>query len=193
MRPGRLAFPLLVAVLAAACGISAGAPETLPGGVVTPAVPPSPAEVAATGPAGSLQSVRIFLVTGTQLIDVPRSAPAPGLKATLQLLLEGPTAAEIAAGIRSAIAPGTLVRSARVGAESAVVDLSRTFVDLGGEEQILAVAQMVLTVTAVPGVERVRFALDGEELEVPRPDGTLVPGPLTAGDYAALRVGTAAR
>jgi hypothetical protein len=192
MRPGGLAWALLVALLAASCGISAGAPETLPGGIVTPAVPPSPPEVAA-GPAGSLRSVRIFLVTGTQLIDVPRSAPAPGLEATLRLLLEGPTAAEIAAGIRSAIAPGTELRSARVEAGSAVVDLSRTFVDLGGEEQILAVAQMVLTVTAVPRVDRVRFALDGEELEVPRPDGTLVPGPLTAGDYAALRVGTGPR
>ena len=192
MKLGSLALPLLVALLAPGCGISAGAPETLPGGVVAPAVPPSAPEVPATGPPRTLRSVRIFLVSGPQLVDVLRSAPAPGLEATLRLLLEGPTAAEIAAGIRSAIAPGTELRSARVEAGSAVVDLSRTFVDLGGEEQILAVAQMVLTVTAVPGIDRVRFSLDGEALEVPRPDGTLVPGPLTAGDYAALRAGTAA-
>jgi hypothetical protein len=183
----------LVAVTAVACGVSAGAPETLPGGVVTPAVPPSPPEAAAPGPSASLRPVRIFLVTGSQLIDVPRSTSAPGLEGTLKVLLEGPTAAEIAAGIRSAIAPGTQLRSARLEAGGAVVDLSRTFVDLGGEEQILAVAQLVLTATAVPGVDRVRFALDGAELEVPGADGTLVRGPLTAGDYAPLRVGTAPR
>jgi spore germination protein GerM len=160
--------------------------------VVTPAVPPPP-EVAATGPSASLRPVRIFLVTGGQLIDVPRSTPAPGLEETLRLLLEGPTAAEISAGVRSAIAAGTELRSATLEAGSAVVDLSRAFLDLGGEEQILAVAQLVLTATAVPGVDRVRFALDGEDLEVPRADGTLVRGPLTAGDYAALRVGTGPR
>ena len=189
MRIARLA-PLLLAVIAMACGVSPGAPEVLPGGVVTPAVPPPP-DVAATGPAASLGSVRIFLITGTQLTDVPRSTPAPGLETALRLLLEGPTATEIAAGLRSAIAAGTELRSATMPEDgSAVVDLSKAFLDLGGEEQILAVAQLVLTVTAVPGVDRVRFAVDGEALEVPRADGTLVHGPLTAGDFATLRIGT---
>ncbi|MGH9036256.1 MAG: GerMN domain-containing protein [Acidimicrobiia bacterium] len=192
MRVARLALGLLAVVFALACGVSPGAPEILPGGVVTPAVPPPP-EVAATGPSASLRPARIFLVTGGQLIDVPRSMPAPGLEGTLRLLLEGPTAAEISAGVRSAIAAGTQLRSATLEAGIAVVDLSRAFLDLGGEEQILAVAQLVLTATAVAGVDSVRFALDGEDLEVPRADGTLVGGPLTAGDYAPLRAGAGPR
>jgi spore germination protein GerM len=145
------------------------------------------------GPPARLRPARIFLVTGGQLIDVPRAAPAPGLEGTLRLLLEGPTAAEISAGVRSAIAAGTQLRSATLEAGSAVVDLSRALLDLGGEEQILAVAQLVLTATAVPGVDSVRFAVDGEDLEVPGADGTLVGGPLTAGHYAALQVGTGPR
>jgi Spore germination protein len=192
LRVARPALGLVALAFALACGISPGAPEILPGGVVTPAVPPPP-EVADTGRSASLRPVRIFLVTGGQLIDVPRSTSEPGLEGTLRLLLEGPTAAEISAGVRSAIAAGTHLRSATLEAGSAVVDLSRAFLDLGGEEQILAVAQLVLTATAVPGVDSVRFALDGEDLEVPRADGTLVRAPLTAGDYAALRVGTGPR
>ncbi|MGH9042953.1 MAG: GerMN domain-containing protein [Acidimicrobiia bacterium] len=182
-----------LALVAGACGIDPGGPESLPGGVVAPAVAPSPRDAPGTGADAGARPVRIFLVAGSRLIDVPRTTPAPDLVGTLQVLLEGPTAEEISAGTRSAIAPGTRLRSARVEVGTAVIDLSRSFVDVGGEEQILAVAQLVLTATTVPGVERVRLALEGEALEVPRADGTLAPGPLTGADYASLRLERAPR
>lgn len=178
---------MVLAVLAAACGISAGGPpESLPGGVVTPALAP-PAATASSVPAADSQPAHIFLVSGTQIVDVPRTLPTPGLEPVLEVLLAGPTEAEVGAGIRSAITAGTRLRSTGVEDGIAVIDLTAEFVELAGEEQILAVAQLVLTATAVAGIDRVRFALDGEELEVPQADGTLAPGPLAAGDYASLR------
>jgi hypothetical protein len=188
-----VAAGLALALVGGACGLAPGGLEALPGGVVAPAVAPSARDGAESAPGGDSRPVRIFLVSGSQITEVRRVAPVPDLEVTLELLLDGPTAAEISAGIRSAIAPGTRLRSTRVKDRAAVVDLSRDFVSVGGEEQILAVAQFVLTATAVPGVERVRLALDGEELEVPRADGTLVRGPLTAADYASLRLGTGPR
>lgn len=185
-RPRALfAIGVLLTVLAAACGISESRPEVLPGGEIRPALSPE-AEAASGGPKAGTRPVSIFLVSGSQVVEVSRTTSEPRLEPALELLLQGPTSAELAAGIRSAIATGTELRSARVEAGTAVVDLTQEFVELGGEEQILAVAQLVLTATAVAGVERVRFALNGQDLEVPRADGTLARAPLTAHDYASL-------
>ena len=92
-----------------------------------------------------------------------------------------------AAGSRTAISPQTTLRSARLDGDTAVVDLSGALVEVGGQEQILAVAQIVLTATAVPGVGQVRFLLEGQAVEIPRADGTLTAETLRATDYQSLR------
>jgi spore germination protein GerM len=38
--------------------------------------------------------------------------------------------------------------------------------------------------TGIPGVDRVRFEVDGEPAEIPRGDGTLTNRPVGRGDYA---------
>jgi hypothetical protein len=86
----------------AGCGIpSDSRPEALPGGVVSPALG-SPATTATGSVAGR---VLVFLVRADRLVAVPRSASTPDLQPVLAVLLDGPTEAELAAGIRSAIAP----------------------------------------------------------------------------------------
>jgi len=60
-------------------------------------------------------------------------------------------------------------------------------VAIGGQEQILALAQVVLTATSVAGVADVRFTLEDQPVDIPRGDGTLSSGPLTTRDYASLR------
>lgn len=176
----------VLAVLAAAgCGIpSDQAPEALPGGVVSGALtsPDAPG-----GPQATPAQVSVFLVRAGAAVAVARQGTTADLGTAIRALLRGPTAEEVAAGLRTAITPGTRLRSAQVTDGTAVLDLTSAFVEVGGEEQILAVAQVVLTATARPGVERVSIALDGEVVEVPRADGTLAAGPLTAADYAALR------
>jgi hypothetical protein len=50
----------------------------------------------------------------------------------------------------------------------------------------LAVAQVVLTVTSVPGVDSVLVTRDGAPVELPLPGGALTSGPVTGRDYISL-------
>ena len=128
----------------------------------------------------------VFLVQAEHLVKVQRSGPPGDLSGVLNLLLDGPKQQEFAAGVRTAISPQTELRSARLEGDTAVVDLSTAFVEVGGEEQILAVAQIVLTGTAVPGVVQVRLLLEGQAVEIPRADGTLTSDTLRVADYEGL-------
>jgi spore germination protein GerM len=58
--------------------------------------------------------------------------------------------------------------------------------ELGGDEQLLAVAQLVCTLTARPGVGPVSFTLEGAPVDVPTGDGSLTSGPVSRDDYADL-------
>lgn len=186
--------PVLLALALAAvtaCGIPQDAePTTTPGGVVMPAVAPSnaaPADPADPSPAEP--NLAVFLVRADHLEKIVRGASEDDLTRTLSVLLAGPTEAELMAGLRTAIGPETELRSAHLEGDTAVVDLSAAFVEIGGQEQILAVAQIVLTATTVPGVGRVRFLLEGQAVEIPRADGTLTSESLGAADYEVLLAG----
>ena len=179
----------LAATLVAACGIPQDREPTItPGGVVLPAVAPSesPAPGGPVSPSSPYADVTLFLVRAEHLVKVGRRAPRADLIGALNRLLAGPREAEYAAGIRTAISPQTALRSARLEGDTAVIDLSAAFVEVGGTEQILAVAQIVLTATAVPGAARVRLLLEGQAVEVPRADGTLSSESLGAADYHRL-------
>jgi spore germination protein GerM len=66
------------------------------------------------------------------------------------------------------------------------IDLNRVFAAVGGEEEILAVAQIVLTATSIEGVDLVAFQLDGVPTDVPVASGALSVDPVGAADYSAL-------
>ncbi|MFC4588353.1 hypothetical protein [Sphaerisporangium corydalis] len=78
------ALALVVAVLAAGCGITPT--DVIDGG---------------TPPVGFRPSTRLYFVLGSRLQPVIRPFPWPSLKETLVLLLDGPTAAERGRGLRS--------------------------------------------------------------------------------------------
>jgi spore germination protein GerM len=83
----------------------------------------------------------------------------------------------------------TRLLSVRVQSGVATIDLSGDFAGIGGQEQILALAQLVYTATAAQGVLGVRLSLDSKAVEVPRGDGTLSQEPLGPADYAGLAPG----
>lgn len=171
---------------AAGCGIPRDdQPRITPGGVVMPAVAPSDSGPP-PGESTPKMEAAVFLVQAEHLVKVVRSARRADLTGALDLLLAGPTEAEFAAGIRTAISPETVLRSVRRDGDTAIVDVSAAFVEVGGQEQILAVAQIVLTATAVPGTAQVRFLLEGQPVEVPQADGTLTADSLGPADYAGL-------
>ncbi|HEX7166455.1 MAG TPA: GerMN domain-containing protein [Acidimicrobiales bacterium] len=93
---------------------------------------------------------------------------------------------DAAPALRTALADPLVVRDITVGAGVARVDLALSINELGGDDQLLAVAQIVCTLTARPGVGQVSFAVEGTPVEVPRGDGSLVSQPVSRDDYAAL-------
>jgi spore germination protein GerM len=127
----------------------------------------------------------VYFVVDGALVPVGRDVAPTDVDAALQALLEGPTTAEAALGVASAIPSGTTItRLARDG-ETLTVDLE-TDPGTAESDAPLAVGQLVLTVTTIPGVERVRFRVGGEPVQVPKGDGTLSSGAVSADDYQAL-------
>lgn len=130
----------------------------------------------------------VFLVGNDRLVPVGRPQQT-GVAAAVRLLIAGPRETEVAFGLRSAIPTGTNLLGAEVTDGVAVVDLSEAFTSVVGPEQILATAQLVFTVTAIPGVDAVELAIAGERVDVARGDGTLAAGAVRRADYATLAAG----
>ncbi len=139
---------------------------------------PSPVEV----------PVQIYLIgSNGHLSAVSRnvSVSPPDLATVLRALVAGPTDIESAAGLQSAVTTQTTVLGANIAGGTATVNLGGTFGQIVGPQEIEAVAQVVFTASALPGVTGVTFQLEGQAVEVPVPSGALVPVATTA-QFAAL-------
>jgi hypothetical protein len=180
---------LLAAVLLA-CGVPADseprrlAAKDVPFGLLeaAPSTPPPTAP-----PAAESVAVDVFFLAGDRLRAANRNVIAPPtVGKVVNVLLEGVREEEAAAGLRSAINPQTKLLLARLAEGVARVDLSRAFAQATIQDQIVSLAQVVFTATAVPGVAGVLFTLEGEPVEVPTPDGSLASGPLGRDEFALL-------
>lgn len=171
----------LLAILLVGCGIPVDSePEFFDLALVTPSEEDAPV-------LGDLTAVSMYLIRDETLVHVTRDLPSPpGPEGILASLLDGVTEPEIRANLRTSIPPGTRVISVTPEGPLLRVDLSSEFAVVGGEEEILAVSQIVLTATSIEGVESVAFELDGVTTAVPLPDGALSLDPVGADDYAAL-------
>jgi putative peptidoglycan binding protein/L,D-transpeptidase-like protein/sporulation and spore germination protein len=119
--------------------------------------------------AAEAATVRVYFTKGEQLASVNRDIPngAGIVTATVQELLKGPTAAETRAGFGTAIPAGSTLASARIDAANrlAILDFSGTF---GSAKKLpdndamfrevygARLAQVVYTVSALTGLDRVR-------------------------------------
>jgi hypothetical protein len=109
--------------------------------------------------------------------------------ALLDALARGPTAAQAGRGL---VSPASAVGTFGVGPVQdgvVTIDLPASFENLGGEDQILAAAQVVFSVTTFPGIRGVHFLIGGQAVHVPNSAGQLVSGPVTPSDYASLASG----
>lgn len=180
----------LLVLLAASCGVPTDAhPHTISSDDLPAALRGTPSTTSTTAAAPGVKvDVVVYLVNQDRLAPVSRTLPTPvTLADRLETLLAGATPQDTQAGLRSAVAPETRLVGIDLVAGVADVNLSQAFVDLAGQEQIVAVAEIVFTATETPGVHGVRFRLDGERVPVPTGDGTLTDAPLTRDDYALLR------
>jgi hypothetical protein len=193
----RLLMSVLLLCAVSACGVgsqqhaveipSDDLPSVLeePSGSGSPsASPPSPS----TG-IPPLSSSTIFLVddkTKTLVaVDRPRAQTAT-ITALVKSLLTGPTTAESAAGLTTAINTSPTLNKITLDGSLATVDLSSSFGEIRGAGEVLATAQVVMTVVSYPGTDSVQFSLDGTPTSVPLVSGVLSSGPLTYDDYASL-------
>jgi spore germination protein GerM len=192
-RAGRaLAAAALVALIgAAACGIPPDDQATLaaPGSVPFDLLGQAPS-VTANNPIPSLaptEKAAVFLVQGERLAPVQRELPAPvSVESVLEALAAGPTTTEVQLGLRTALLASGLMRSGGVSGGIATIDLGQPFTEIAGRDQIVALAQIVSTVTGLPGVGRVRFTLDGNPVGILRGDGAVTTDTVSRDDYATL-------
>ena len=115
---------------------------------------------AADGGTDGVRPIRVWFLAGGELQAVDRRAGS--VARALELLLRGPTARERARGLRTAVPAGTRVRGVAVRRRVITVDLAGRFA-AGLDERALRarVAQLVRTVTGVPGVRAVRVLVEG--------------------------------
>ena len=118
-------------------------------------------------------TVDVWFVDGDRLVAVTRTVDDATPARLVEILVAGPRPAEESLGLRSAVAPTTAVHGVETIGSTARVDLSRDFALIGGEEELLAVGQVVATLVGLDGVDTVSFALDGEDIAVPDAEGVL--------------------
>jgi spore germination protein GerM len=133
--------------------------------------------------------VSVYLEGSRGLVPVTRHVRGEvDARSALDALLEGPSGAETRLGLSSAIPSRDAVRLVTDEDGTATVELSSDFRDGTVTHQVAALAQIVYTLTGVPGVEEVRFEIDGALAAVPRHDGSLTREPVNRSDYDELVV-----
>ncbi|MGY1609260.1 GerMN domain-containing protein [Geodermatophilus sp. SYSU D00700] len=196
----RRARPFIGAVLLAGlagCGVPMGAPaEAIPGsevpaGLSSPAATSAPMPTSTPPPAPVADPARVYLLGADDAL-VPRARAVTGstrenrLERLLDDLADGPTALEQDQQLSTALPPDVELSVADVAGGTATVDISGTTDAPSGWASRLAVAQLVLTATSVPGVDDVLLTIDGQPVEAPLPSGALTTEALTPADYAPL-------
>jgi len=185
------ALVALTAVVLAACGIpTASSPSPIARSDVPYHLLDPPTTTTTTPGGASAVGVpaSIFLVAPSgHLVPAAREVAVPAsLTQVVDALLAGPTATESAAGVQSFLSrTGVQVSLATTGGV-ATVDFTTDPIQVVGPDQILAIAQVVYSVTQEPGVTGVDFAIAGKAIEVPTAAGAQVPGPVARADYLTL-------
>lgn len=139
------------------------------------------------------EDVTLYFISGGQLKGYPRPLATPlTTNSVLTALQEGPPSGDPGVGIRSAIPTKgqAVIKSTEDNSGVATIELPPGFFErTPPEDQLLAIGQLVLTVTEVGGIGQVLFVQSGSPLQVPRgPGGGLSNGtePLARRDYQEL-------
>ncbi|MEU8223706.1 GerMN domain-containing protein [Kribbella sp. NPDC048915] len=182
-----------VAALLVGCGVpvqnepSPIDPAAVPTRLHSPTSPRSAPPAATPGRA----TIQVVFVQKEQLVTLVRDAsdpdPSDRLQTVIAALLAGPTAAEQANGLTSALPPDLQLSVGAIEGTRLELELSGETGGRSAAENVLAVGQIVLSVTAVPGIDEVTFSRDGKPVEALLADGALTGAPLKATDFAALR------
>ena len=186
VRPRRLTWPVLalavMAAVTAACGVpTGGGPQAIPqsqvpSGLLSPVVPTTTTPSTAAG-----APVRVYFLDTAERYLTPRPrnvGPNATLTTILDVLLQGPYADEEEAGVRTAIPSGVQLLHTTVVGKLVTANFNEAFGLISGTQQVLAVAQVVYTVTAwANAAVPVQFEIEGSVVQVPNASGAEVSGP----------------
>jgi hypothetical protein len=98
---------------------------------------------------------------------------------------DGPSARDLGSGLGTALPPDRWLKLVAITHRTAHLRVS---IDdtIATNRVVLATAQTVLSLTSIPGVDRVEMEYDAGPLQVPRSSGELADGPLQHDDYRSL-------
>lgn len=133
--------------------------------------------------------VSVYFTREDRLAAAHRSVAGTGSRAeqALRALLAGPTVAEAAEGMRSAIPSGTRLLGLRIDRDLATVNLSQEFATGGGSLPGAArLAQVAFTATQFPLVRRVVFQLEGRSRWLLGGGVEVTAAPVTRDSYESL-------
>lgn len=157
--PATIALLVAVLLTSAACGSSDGnaSPSgTAPGTTSTASTLPPPT----TDPAAVAAVQEYFLRDGVLVAGEARIVPGPDLAArALDVLVAGPTEADMAAGLTTGITKRVVVNSFTIDGANVTVDFNRAFETADTQPQV---GQVVYTLTQFSGIDTVTFLIDGE-------------------------------
>ncbi|MDX6481132.1 MAG: hypothetical protein QOG85_1642 [Gaiellaceae bacterium] len=142
-----------------------------------------------TTPQPTAVSLTIWLARSDGVVPVQRAHAATPAVATaaIKALLAGPTAAERASGLSSAIPKGTKLLGISLHDRVATIDLTHEYASGGGTlSEYSRLAQVVYTLTEFPTIKKVRFHLDGAPLNVFTGDGIVLSHPVGRAEYINL-------
>lgn len=126
----------------------------------------------------------VYVVKGDRLRAVPLLVPFDTEPVNVFDLLDAAVARVIDA--RSVLQPGDVVAATLDDEGLVTVDVDPTLLQLPATEQVLAIAQVVLTMIEQPAVTGVVFTAGGQPLSVARTDGSIISGPARRADLADL-------
>lgn len=181
VRGARLLLVVASTAVLAGCGGDDGTKTT--GSTQTATAPAT-----TTAPASTARTVAAYFVAGEKVAPVARDA-AKGTavgRAAIEALLAGPTSAERAAGLTSAIPAGTKLLGLTIRDGLATVDFDAAFQSGGGSLSMNErVAQVVHTLTRFPTVQKVAFRIDGKPVAAIGGEGVVVDPPVDRNDFEA--------
>jgi hypothetical protein len=141
-----------------------------------------------TGAATVKVSERVYLVHNGSLVQVRRSTPLRNthLQTVIGALFEPLRFTERNEGLRTALPRVDKPVAVHVSDHLASLQLPPGFDGLAVSEQILAVGQLVFTISANSAAFRVEFTDGKKEIPVPDGGGRLVDHPVTRADYVRI-------
>ena len=185
-----LLFTALVLVAVAALGACGGGEPSSPATATTPvsatsSPSPSPTPTPTTSPVATTK-LSVYFLRGEKLGVAERRVPQTKAvaAAAMRELCVGPTAAERAAGLGTAIPSGTAFGGVRHQGRGGPGGPLLAFDSGGGSLSMTArIAQVVYTLTQFPGIKAVSFALDGEPISTLGGEGVAVAPPQRRADW----------